>query len=1297
KAVIDISSDSKMTSAEIKRVRELGRLGASTRGEQRKIFESVMDGMQASSQIGKVLQVSRLQGKEAEEKLEKSINGYLRELDETRALNAYELKKRGVSVVIPAYSGDGFKKFRIENSFGESTARFVSQRMRQVIDYQTAARTTTGIPLIFVHEPKKDDEDQLDFVEGFAEDNIVLEDISLKLGDRVEDKGKLMPVYEGDNVTNLKAVIFSSNIYPVLNQNAFYVTNTEESFDSPVMIRHQSYTIEKDRNNPKYLEPRPAHYVLEGEKDILRQLGLDLKEAKTVKDEYQQDKLQVSVPVYVYKLLVEFPPANEGEGLFNEGILANFQNYQNSRNVVTNKYAPIKDNYQEDFAVSFKVFKEDLQRITKGPQGRELISLIRLASHEYFVYAVISRRMDVLRELAPIANLRKEVDRPKMDAVLHAAVKLMRKNGISRDEIDRFQSDMQRIIDMDPVLLSEMISLAVSEPGVVKELSKRPNVLRELAPIIEQGVLSDQRKLTNIIEKATNELKSEERVWREENLKAMRFALEYVTQMEQKMLDYAPSLKGKKSVSKADWQKAMFAVSQTRMVIAEMLTPGNKRVNFYFNSSTSRETNRDLDEFMRHLVGGDATEAFKLLSQEEKEHVLAAIEYFNRNKTAINEGLRVRVQHELRGRFTAAHAGRFGGLKNLFMGRDVFINDFFEQIGREDLAKKSTQEQRVAYTTIHESQGLTKIADHKVHVTDLRNWETWLKEISSRTADKFESSVVTVAFAGLNIPRSALSAAGISGEDLINVNSGIVFDSKRIPKAIIKEGKIAKIIDNSYGMELPIQHPLIKARVKGTIDANGLVTEKLVVTGPRELLAKDESPNTAHEGIIKKINHQWVEELIREVNRQEGLIEVREVYRGDYDNMISSLGTASRPKDNIDLGDIEPDEDDEDKKDGSMFASNGRMKRHIKESILHLADRAVVAIPGRKPFEAGRGLSWSYRAVPLNILPLRGSFSVPYLALPWTKPREVPLSIIPVSFASNINLNLVNLKALDQVTRATAVLSRASEERTNYFSRLFDLLYKMFGYLDIVIDRMIKISKQLNPNRTILCFDLKKEIEIANRPAVNDKGLRSLSRAYNPVSQNTSKNFRLSVADEIGSVVQIKTDTNGLPQDAVWESYYVKKISNPDDAMYGQVFERLVNNFMNAEPGSDWAIFADEVRAGRTNPVWQKVLAEVEARKGAKPTAGAIPPKEEGAEKLGAIPPVAGPVAVNNVSVAGVVAPGKKKEEELKVPEEISFSNPKTVKGRNKGSSVVQIKTDTNGPPQDVVWESYYVKKISNP
>ncbi|MBF0385355.1 MAG: hypothetical protein HQL27_05740, partial [Candidatus Omnitrophica bacterium] len=133
------------------------------------------------------------------------------------------------------------------------------------------------------------------------------------------------------------------------------------------------------------------------------------------------------------------------------------------------------------------------------------------------------------------------------------------------------------------------------------------------------------------------------------------------------------------------------------------------------------------------------------------------------------------------------------------------------------------------------------------------------------------------------------------------------------------------------------------------------------------------------------------------------------------------------------------------------------------------------------------------------------------------------------------------------------------------------------------------------------------------------------------------------------------------------------------------------------EPGSDWAIFADEVKAGRTNAAWQKVLIEVEARKGAKPNVGAIPPKEVELKKLGAIPPVAGPIIVNNAIVPAVVIPRKKNDEELKVPEGKPLSNPKVVKGRNKGSSVVQIKTDTNGSPQDVVWESYYVKKISNP
>ena len=60
-------------------------------------------------------------------------------------------------------------------------------------------------------------------------------------------------------------------------------------------------------------------------------------------------------------------------------------------------------------------------------------------------------------------------------------------------------------------------------------------------------------------------------------------------------------------------------------------------------------------------------------------------------------------------------------MKNLFLTKELHIQAFYRDTGRLDLVQKSTRQEDIQWTAVHEGQGLGKEASHYEQVMDLKN------------------------------------------------------------------------------------------------------------------------------------------------------------------------------------------------------------------------------------------------------------------------------------------------------------------------------------------------------------------------------------------------------------------------------------------------------------------------------------------------------------------------------------------------------------------------------------------------
>ncbi|MBF0384904.1 MAG: hypothetical protein HQL27_03440, partial [Candidatus Omnitrophica bacterium] len=881
---IDIATEGRQSTAEGKQGLEALKIsGEEGRKAQRTVVEKIMKGIQAQGEMAKAYYISRVQSEAAKEAVVESMKNYLKRTNVDMAKNVAERLPGKKTVETPAYAGDGVRRYQVtgRGEDGRPNVKFIEQEIKHTIEYKTADDFIVGVPAVLIHKPTvNDDEDTSEVTGGYIAQDFALEDVNVKAGDQIKYFGKLMLVFDKDEPTKEKAVIYQNEIYALDNNRRFTVRNQEEAYDSPLMITATTYDVKSDRhkNKPDDLEPRPFSYRVEAKPEVFDQLEIAYDKEKAAKSTRTGAENQIALDIdkKTYKAKIEFPQAAEHEGEFNGGVIAPFQNFLGAISIVDNKNAPINAREVKKFSIIADKMRRDLSSLSNAGKLDRVASTARLAAREHNLLHELSRRPGVIKALKPLGALKREADRNEMDQLVEAGIQAMRDAGQSREKVEQFESDVRRLVNVSPKMLSDLIELANDNPTLFYEISNRPNVVRELSALGENDVLQDSTKAGKAIEKALGEVTQQELTWRQDNRTALEEARKYIAEMEQTFMQYRPN----DAKEAARWKEALFSIRHTRMILTDMLDPKNERVRFYFNSMNAKDINRNLEAFMDHVLAlgnGKETPEYLALNEEARQQIRDSADYFKSIGMPVNDALKVRVQHELRGRFTAAHAGRYQGFKNLFMGQEVWINDFFEQIGKHDLVKKSTQVQRVMYTAIHEGQGLSKIASHEDHVRDLNAWEQWKQDLGGKGKGKFSSAIVKVSQAQLGLSQANIAKYA---DHTINLNTGVITNASGRAVAVYKADKnILAAVGNSnrYEITLDSEYQGIKAVIEGRIESNGTVTEMMKVEGPRALLERG--------GLIKKKN----DKAVKIDSLASGRIRVNEVYEGDYQNTINEL------------------------------------------------------------------------------------------------------------------------------------------------------------------------------------------------------------------------------------------------------------------------------------------------------------------------------------------------------------------------------------------------------------------------
>ncbi|MCA9398353.1 MAG: hypothetical protein KC618_01300, partial [Candidatus Omnitrophica bacterium] len=219
---------------------------------------------------------------------------------------------------------------------------------------------------------------------------------------------------------------------------------------------------------------------------------------------------------------------------------------------------------------------------------------------------------------------------------------------------------------------------------------------------------------------------------RREMQEAMDKALEMVLKMEKRLTNYQPNADTSPQQI-AQWQGQLSKLRATRSLLERMMNQGDTSVNHFFNPVTGKELEELNEKFYDLLINWDQSSYFSETSKSEQQQVQLAREYFTENNIPLNNALVNRLKHQMRGRHAAAHSGS-GGMtldgqtrneSNIYTTLDIdAIDDFLRQAGlNHKTGSNADRIEKMAYTIIHETQGLATKQGHYGHVNDLKFWE----------------------------------------------------------------------------------------------------------------------------------------------------------------------------------------------------------------------------------------------------------------------------------------------------------------------------------------------------------------------------------------------------------------------------------------------------------------------------------------------------------------------------------------------------------------------------------------------
>ncbi|MBL8013117.1 MAG: hypothetical protein JNN05_04650, partial [Candidatus Omnitrophica bacterium] len=299
------------------------------------------------------------------------------------------------------------------------------------------------------------------------------------------------------------------------------------------------------------------------------------------------------------------------------------------------------------------------------------------------------------------------------------------------------------------------------------------------------------------------------------------------------------------------------SISAVRVALEDVASSENKRANLYFNPITSQEelseANRILDFIVKgphregHAKAGgfdrlspqeqeEITQKFNALHPDDQRSVLKARDSIKSAGLAVDETFKVRYFHQLNGRRLAGHAGRFEGHRNIFLTPTAdAIAPMLTQIGRQDLIGRQDEDavnERFAYTLIHEAQSMVKQNSDADQKKEMAIWE-------QKYGKPVEAASVQKRLENAGVFTNDQGKAEFVGQSLSIMQINDALTRYQQPGLSVQQPQTPiNVQDNgSFTINAPLVDQLT-LNVQGQIEEDGLISERMAVTGPREVLAK---------------------------------------------------------------------------------------------------------------------------------------------------------------------------------------------------------------------------------------------------------------------------------------------------------------------------------------------------------------------------------------------------------------------------------------------------------------------------
>jgi len=923
-----IDTDARIETPEIKRAREALKLeGEAGRIAQRKVVEDILDRIQSSDQVGKVLSIARTQDVIPKHELDRRVKEFLKDTDQSRAIT--EMNRTGKdTVIIAALAGDGYKNYKVverDESGGIKKVELENQVNRQQISYRTAAGEMTSLPIYMTYllDEREDDPENLTFESAAAAKNFSVDGLNIHKGDSIVSVGQVpgqLMFVGGTEPDQRRAVIHESEMYALNPKGTqFTVLEVDETFDSNILISEKIMQIQPDPKAPGSLRAKEVNYTIETTPEVARGLEIEFEDSdiispdpqEIVRAEAKMARIRVQIASEKARPDNEYdePQLNRAKDDLERERASGKRKKKITPEMIGQK---ARENKLKQLRTDEAKAKRDWERKL---ESRVIITMPVDTYKEKIELNAEKLGRDITTEafLKQFQNFQFGPEaRRKKPVTLEAE-----ENATRKEYQEGFTAGRDEARRVEKILTSKRL-VKLAKPRAFAFDALAYGDLSSVVNILSAGSQTQMNQFQDEVKRIRERLNKDHLALQDEGELA-----ELAPQVAQRLLEGEVQ----QQLARESWKTSLKMVQETRKGFEDGLDPDDKRSNFYFVDVEGKDIQNGMDIFIDHVIDPKTPE-FDKLDEFQQAEVLDARKIFGEAKIAVNESLRARIKHEMRGRYPAAHGGRYGNTKNVFFTKELNIGAFYQDVGRKDLAESATRKQNIQWTAWHELQGVFKMASHYQQVGEMKNMFKILKMLEEEEGNDNEFADAEIKVSDVPELAAAQLPDGVSNDDVFNIHTGVVkgADEAAQVKAVFREGDWIQIKDNQFSYELKGQPEGITTKLVGKIDKDGTLTESLEVQGPRALLqdiglireAKKEIGLTV-EPVKRKRKKR---KKSKPVKREKKIVRVANIYKGDYDQAIERLDQREAYQRMVEQYTGERGEGDE-----ALFA-DGLVKRH---------------------------------------------------------------------------------------------------------------------------------------------------------------------------------------------------------------------------------------------------------------------------------------------------------------------------------------------------------------------------------